>query len=149
MIPLSIEERKQQLDSATRWYACGVVFTLINYKVHDYDHLTGQYRRLAHNLSNLALKSPAILPVIFHNLSGYDSHLLIKELDNDKYDIHVIPHYTEEHISFSKKVSSKFAIRFIDSFPFMSSHIDSLERNLKPEHFVNLSTFSPLTNSPS
>ncbi|GBO37335.1 hypothetical protein AVEN_153203-1 [Araneus ventricosus] len=149
MIPLSIEERKQQLDPATRWYACGEVFTLNNYKVHDYDRLTGQYRGLAHNLSNLALKSPAILPVIFHNLSGYDSHLLIKELVNDQYDIHVKPHNTEEHISFSTKVISKFGNTFIDSFPFMSCHIDSLERNLKPEHFVNLSTFSILKNSHS
>ena len=57
----------------------------------DHCHLTGLYRGLTHNSCNLKLKyrgRPAndsvvefdgyMIPVVFHNLRGYDGHLLLK-----------------------------------------------------------------------
>ena len=49
-------------------------------KVRDHCHFTGEYRGAAHNECNLKFKKPLILPVIFHNLQGYDSHLFINNL---------------------------------------------------------------------
>ena len=49
-------------------------------KVRDHCHLTGRYRGAAHNKCNLKYKLPSFYPVIFHNLSGYDTHMFIKEL---------------------------------------------------------------------
>ena len=49
-------------------------------KVRDHCHLTGKFRGAAHNKCNLKFKIPKFYPVIFHNLSGYDSHLFIKNL---------------------------------------------------------------------
>ncbi|GFS78865.1 uncharacterized protein NPIL_325701 [Nephila pilipes] len=102
MIPLT----KEQLDadaSSTHCYICGGNFTKEDWKVRDHCRLTGVYRDPAHNSCNLKFKVPKFLPIIFHNLSGYDSHLFIKELGNDNYDINVIPENTEKYISFSKK----------------------------------------------
>ena len=48
-------------------------------KVRDHCHFTGRYRGAAHNLCNLKYEKPNLTHVVFHNLSGYDSHLFIKK----------------------------------------------------------------------
>ena len=80
---------------------------------------------------------------MFHNLSGYDAHLFIRELGVHTSDIEVIAKNKEDYISFSIKVPVEkyiakngeekdklIALRFIDSFKFMSSGLDSLTKNL-------------------
>ena len=87
-----------------------------------------------------------ILPVIFHNLQGYDAHLFIKQLSTIPGDL-----TEEKYISFSKKikvdeyksrrtgetVSLYFEIRFIDSFKFLQTSLAKLIKNLQPDDFYN------------
>ena len=47
-------------------------------KVRDHCHWTGKFRGAAHSSCNLRLIEQTFIPVIFHNLKGYDSHLFIK-----------------------------------------------------------------------
>ena len=51
-----------------------------NRKVRDHCHYTGLYRGVAHNNCNLKYRIPNFVPIAFHNLSGCDAHLFIKEL---------------------------------------------------------------------
>ena len=53
-----------------------------NEKVRDHDHVTGKYRRAAHNRWNLNCKqkSSSFVPILFHNFSGYDCHNIFEEL---------------------------------------------------------------------
>ena len=125
-------------------------------KVRDHCHYTGRYRGPTHRNCNLKYRIPSYIPVVFHNLSGYDAHLFIKELGKNSRDtmgLHsgprpggsmgVIAKKKEDYISFSVDVAvdkyvDKFGnekeklieLRFIDSFKFMSSSLDSLTRNL-------------------
>ena len=47
-------------------------------------HLTGKFRGAAHEGCDLKYKIQKFFPVVFHNLSGYDSHLFIKTLGNSE-----------------------------------------------------------------
>ena len=64
-------------------------------KVRDHCHLSGKFRGDAHEVCNIKYKVPRFIPVVFHNLSGYDSHLFIKTLGNSKGDISCIPNNEE------------------------------------------------------
>ena len=71
----------------------------------DHCHFTGEYRGAAHNDRNLKCNKPFFLPVIFHNLQGYDSHLFIKQLAKVSGDLSCIPSTEEKYISFSKRIT--------------------------------------------
>ena len=118
-------------------------------KQRDHCHFTGKYRGAAHVKCNLQFKKPKFTPVIFHNLSGYDAHLFVKNLGRTEGNIKCIPNNEEKYISFSKeivvgeyknkkgeKVEVKHEIRFLDSFKFMASSLESLVGNLGLEKLI-------------
>ena len=47
-------------------------------KCRDHCHFSGKYRGAAHSACNLKLKEKKFIPVLFHNLKGYNSHIFIK-----------------------------------------------------------------------
>ena len=49
-------------------------------KVYDHCHYTGKYKGAAHSICNLGYKTTKKIPIVFHNGSKYDWHLIIKEL---------------------------------------------------------------------
>ena len=69
-------------------------------KVRDHCHVTGKFRGAAHENCNLNLQLTKEVPVIFHNLRGYDSHLIFNELDKFDVKIKVIPNGLEKCMTF-------------------------------------------------
>ena len=133
MAPLTPKQWKRY-NKATKCHICYKPFTQTNQKVRDHCHYTGLYRGPMHSLCNLRYKIPSYIPVVFHNLSGYDAHLS---------EMGVIAKNKEDYISFSIKVPVEkytdkdgeekdklIELRFIDSFKFMSSSLESLTKNL-------------------
>ena len=114
--------------------------------VRDHCHVTGKYRGSAHKNCNLKLQISAEkikIPVIFHNLKGYDIHFiiqklgeLIKEEQGDStrqpISIDVIPCNTEKYMSFY--INNQLS--FIDSFQFMGSSLEKLTGNLSEDGFI-------------
>ena len=99
-------------------------------KVRDHCHLTGKYRGPAQNTCNINVKQKDsnFIPFIFHNFSNYDCHMLFKKLvdkKKDKVDFDIIPKTNEEYIPVTYG-----CIRFIDSYRFRSSGLDSLVKTL-------------------
>ena len=135
---------KREHEAAEKCHICLKEFNdPRNRKVRDHCYYSGEYRGAAHNNCNLKYKIPDHIPIVFHNLSGYDAHLFIKELGRrfNKNDIGVIAENKEKYISFNVKINVKLAgvrdkdgkevhknikLRFIDSFRFMASSLDKL-----------------------
>ena len=95
---------------------------VINDKIRDHCHITGKYRGAAHWNCNINLKISKKLPIIFHNLRGYDSHLIFKELGKFNCNISVTPNGLEKYMSFTLNKN----IIFIDSMLFLNSSLDKL-----------------------
>ena len=120
---MSLEE-EEQFEKAEICWICNKLIE--NDKVRDHCHITGKYRGAAHWNCNINMKISKKLPIIFHNLRGYDSHLIIKELSKFNCNINVIPNGLEKFMSFSlDKI-----IVFIDSMLFLNSSLDKLVNNL-------------------
>ena len=104
-------------------------------EARDHCHLTGNYRGPAHSICkiNVTQKQSNFIPFIFHNFSNYDCHMFFKKLvdkKNDKVKFDIIPKTNEEYISMTYG-----CIRFIDSYRFLSSGLDSLVKNLDEDDF--------------
>lgn len=93
-------------------------------KVWDHCHVTGKYRGAAHGSCNIALRKSKrpFIPVVMHNLKGYDAHLIMQKIGTYfKEDIQVIAKTDENYLTFSVG-----HFRFIDSFSFLSMSLDKL-----------------------
>ena len=118
------EEEKFQLSDSC--WICNKLFDVGDEKVRDHCHITGKYRGAAHFSCNANLKLSKKVPVIFHNLRGYDSHLIIKKMGKFDVKVSVIPNGLEKYMAFT--INKKLV--FIDSMQFMTSSLDSLVKNL-------------------
>ena len=150
------EEQKQEFEVAQYCHICDK--WLGEDRVRDHDHLTGNYRGAAHNECNLAYhfehrlgrrttgttgnpdqqknrkSMEYVIPVVFHNLRGYDGHLLMSGIGRYKSRrIKCIPNNAERYLSVSLG-----CLRFIDSYQFMAASLDKLVANLESEHFYQM-----------
>ena len=57
--------------------------------------MNGKFRAAAHWSYNINLQLTKKVPVIFHNLRGYDSHLIFDELKKFDVKIDIIPNRLE------------------------------------------------------
>ncbi|GET51959.1 hypothetical protein RIR_jg3733.t4 [Rhizophagus irregularis DAOM 181602=DAOM 197198] len=130
MMPLTTQEQASY-DNAINCWICRN--PLDGNKVRDHCHITGRYRGAAHKGCNLDLSikpREMHIPVIFHNLSGYDGHIIMQGIGamGCEDDIDPIPYNMEKYMAF--KLGS---LRFIDSLQFMKSSLDKLASNLGAE----------------
>ena len=103
--------------------------------VRDHCHLTGRFRGLAHNNCNLNTRKAhtSFVPILFHNFSGYDCHLIFEKLFNmaTKKNIKInendiIAKSSENYISV--KIG---CLKFLDSYRFLDASLDKLSTTLK------------------
>ena len=179
-IPMSMtEDDKTQYEGTENCYACEVKFDTIRgnersgkkekiIKCRDHCHITGKYRGAACDKCNLRMSVPKFVPVLFHNLEGYDSHLFVKSLGLTEGDIKCIPKTDEKYISFSKnilmetktiitidkngkeKIEEKkyyLEMRFLDSFKFTLKSLEKLAETLGEDQFETLTSQMSETES--
>ena len=127
-------EENEEFERSNICWTCGKLIDFHD-KVRDHCHIAGQYRGSSYWSCNINLKVSKKLVVIFHNLRGYDSHLIFKDLSKFNCKVSVIPNGLEKYMSFTLGNN----IVFIDSMLFMNSSLDKLVKNLGSEDSQYLS----------
>ena len=130
---MSIEE-EELFQKANKCWICDKLFEVVDEKVRDHCHVSGKLRG-AHFSCNANLKITKKVPVTFHNLKGYDGHLIIKELSNFDVNIDVIPYGLEKYMA----IVVNRNLVFIDRMQFMKYSLDTLVGNLDERDFNYLS----------
>ena len=106
--------------------------------VTDLSHYAGKYKGFVHSICNFNCNIPTDVPVVFHNGSNFDCHLIIKEEANEfekelncvgensvKYKTFSIP-ITKEVKRIAKNTKGtmrtiSYKLKFIDSLRFTAS----------------------------
>ena len=137
------KEDEEEFQKANECHICNKKYTDKDIRVRDHCHITGKYRGSTHQECNLKLRvSPEEIkiPVIFHNLRGYDSHFIMQEIgeivkkhtytnkkgEKCQMNINAIPNNMETYMAFMLGNH----LVFLDSFQFMSSSLDKLVNNI-------------------
>ena len=96
---MSAEEERFQLSN--NCWIFDKLFDVGDGKVRDHCHITGKYRGAANWSCIINLELTKKIPVIFHNLIGYDRHLIIKEISKFDVKVSVIPNGLEKYMTFT------------------------------------------------
>ena len=131
------EDDEMRFKLMDECYICGENYVEKDVRVRDHCHITGKFRGSAHRDCNLKLRikpEDIKIPVIFHNLRGYDSHFIMQQIgeiakkhgEEQNLNINAIPNNMEKYMAFMLGNN----LTFIDSFQFMGSSLDKLVNNL-------------------
>ena len=134
---MSVEDEKR-FGSSNKCWICNKLFIDEDKKVRDHDHITGKYRGSAQSDCNNNLKLTKKVPVIFHNLRGYDSHLIMQEIGKFDIKANVIPNGLEKYMAFTINKN----VFCIDKMEVMNSGLDALFKNMTDNDFKYLSQFN-------
>ena len=148
--PLVITDNDEQcFKTMDGCHICGEKYVDKDVRNRDHCHITGKFRGSAHQECNLKLRikpEDIKIPIIFHNLRGYDSHFIMQQIGEiakkhaymnkkrEKQDLNIkaIPNNMEKYMAFMLGNH----LMLIDSFQFMSSSLDKLVRNLRKDDLI-------------
>ena len=142
------KEDEKDFQKAIKCHICDQQYTDKDIRVRDHCHITGRFRGSAHQDCNLKLRikpDNIKIPVIFHNLRGYDSHFIMQQIgeiakkhayknkrgEECHMNINCIPNNMEKYLAFMLGNH----LVFLDSLQFMNSSLDNLIKNLPDEAF--------------
>ena len=91
---------EEQFQSTDTCLICENSLIMTMKKLDINCRITKKFRNAAHWSCNVNLLLTKKVPVIFHNLRGYDSHLIFNELKNFDVKIDVIPNRLEKSMVF-------------------------------------------------
>ena len=123
-------EQNEEFEKSNICWICNKLIEIDDNKARDHCHILGKYRGATHLSRNINLRISKKVPVMFHNLRGYDS-----QMSNFNCKVSVIPNRLEKYMSFNLNNN----IVFINSILFSNSSLDELVRNLVSENLKYLS----------
>ena len=94
------EEEEHLFQESNSFWICENLIDNDEQKVRDHCHKTDKFRSAAHCNCKINFQLTKKVPVIFHILGGYDSHLIFNELDKFDVKINVIPNGLKKCMGF-------------------------------------------------
>ena len=83
------KEDNEDFKNSTKCWICDNDYFDEDVKERDYCHITGKYRGSSHRDCNINFKLNRKIPVVFHDLKNYDSHLIMQDLGKFNLKINV------------------------------------------------------------
>jgi len=118
------------IDNEKKCYVCLEPFIKNHEKNFDHCHHTGKFRGISCTRCNLQMVEQEKCNVYIHNLSGFDSHLLIAEYSSSKKtDLKAIPINSQK----SKILQFGSFYNILDSLSFQPQSLSNLTETLKKE----------------
>lgn len=122
---------RARFDATVRCHICGNSFHRKTDKVRDHCHQTGRFIGAAHTVCNLNRKEKPVVKIFAHNFSGYDSHLIIENLNHPSVTkVSAIPKSGEKFMAV--EINNTYVL--CDSMMFLTGSLDSLAKSLPENH---------------
>ena len=119
------EKDKQIFQSGKKCWICDKFFDVGDNDAHC--HITRKYSGSVHWSCNINFRLTKKVPVIFHNLRGYDdSHSVMREIGKFDLKVNVKPNRLEKCMAFT--INNDLV--FIDNMKFIKSSLDALVKSL-------------------
>ena len=129
------DDDHEAFQKATNCCICHKAFADTDKKVKHHQHFPfeencdqqlSNFLGATHNKCNLLARECTFIPVVFHNLKNFDSHLIMQGLESfRKSKITCIPQKMEKYV-----IVSIESLRFIDSFQFLPSSLENVVESL-------------------
>ena len=94
------KEDSEDIENSTKFYICDNAYVDSDLKARNHCHITGKYIISVHRDCNINFKWNHKVPVVFHNLKNYDSHLIMQELRKFNLKINFLINVFQKYTSF-------------------------------------------------
>ena len=108
------KEEDEDFENCTKYWICVNAYVDSDVKVRYHCHITGKYRCSAHKDCNIKIKLNHKIPIVFHCLKNYDSHLNMHAVDKFSFKINVISNGFKKYMSFN--IGNKLILLIASNF---------------------------------
>ena len=108
------KEEDEYFENCTKYWICVNAYVDSDVKVRYHCHITGKYRCSAHKDCNIKIKLNHKIPIVFHCLKNYDSHLNMHAVDKFSFKINVISNGFKKYMSFN--IGNKLILLIASNF---------------------------------
>ena len=98
------EEEEHLLQQSKNCWICEKLIDNDNEKIGDHCHITVKFKGATHWRCKINFQLTTNVPIIFHNLRGYDSHSIFCELNKFNAKISVIPNGLEKYMTLDENL---------------------------------------------
>ena len=95
------KEDSEDIENSTKIYICDNAYVDSDLKARNHCHITRKYIISVHRDCDINVKWNHKVPVVFHNLKNYDSHLIMQELRKFNLKINFLINVFQKYTSFN------------------------------------------------